>query len=126
MGVKRVARSRGALENEILACLASADAPLTTAEVQARLSNDLAYTTLLTALTRLHSKRAVDRVERGRAYAYSIVGGAAGPHASVAAHRMHRLLDAGEDRTGVLMRFVAELRPEDEATLIELLREDNT
>ena len=37
------------------------------------------------------------------------------------AHRMLRLLDAGGDRAGVLSRFVADLRPEDEALLTGLL-----
>ncbi len=37
------------------------------------------------------------------------------------AHRMLQLLDAGEDRAGVLSRFVADLRPEDEELLNGLL-----
>jgi hypothetical protein len=34
---------------------------------------------------------------------------------------MSRLLDSGEDRAGVLARFVADLSPEDERLLTELL-----
>jgi hypothetical protein len=34
---------------------------------------------------------------------------------------MSRLLEAGEDRAGVLARFVADLSPEDERLLTELL-----
>jgi hypothetical protein len=34
---------------------------------------------------------------------------------------MSRLLDSREDRAGVLARFVADLRPEDEQLLTELL-----
>ena len=37
--------------------------------------------------------------------------------ASLAAHRMRRVLDAGGDRAGVLARFVADLSPEDEQLL---------
>jgi hypothetical protein len=37
------------------------------------------------------------------------------------ARRMSRLLESGEDRAGVLARFVADLSPEDERLLTELL-----
>jgi hypothetical protein len=36
---------------------------------------------------------------------------------------MSRLLDAGADRAGVLARFVADLSPDDERLLTELLAE---
>jgi hypothetical protein len=36
---------------------------------------------------------------------------------------MSRLLGSGEDRAGVLARFVADLTPEDERLLTELLAE---
>jgi len=38
---------------------------------------------------------------------------------------MLQLLDAGEDRAGVLSRFVADLRPEDEELLNGLLTVDS-
>jgi predicted transcriptional regulator len=49
-------RRRGALEQEVLAGLAAAGRPLTVGEVQAQLGGELAYTTVLTALSRLHAK----------------------------------------------------------------------
>jgi predicted transcriptional regulator len=113
-------RRRGALEQEVLACLAAAGRPLTVAEVQAELGGELAYTTVLTALSRLHGKGALTRRPAGRGYAYGLP---ADPEASVTARRMSRLLDSREDRAGVLTRFVADLSPEDERLLTELLAE---
>src|SRR3954469_10786750 len=113
-------RRRGALEQEVVACLAAASRPLTVADVQAELGGDLAYTTVLTALSRLHAKGALTREPVGRGYACALP---ADPGAAVTARRMSRLLDSREDRAGVLARFVADLRPEDEQLLTELLAE---
>jgi len=120
-------RRRGALEQEVLGCLAAAGRHLTVAEVQADLGGELAYTTVLTALSRLHAKGALTREPAGRGYAYALPADPASVGASVTARRMSRLLDAGEDRAGVLARFVADLSPEDERLLADLLatgRED--
>ena len=114
-------RPRGALEREVLACLAAARRPLTAAEVLADLGGGLAYTTVMTTLTRLHGKGALTREPTGRAYAYSLAGSLDAIPASLTAGRMRRLLDAGEDRAGVLARFVADLSPDDERLLTELL-----
>jgi predicted transcriptional regulator len=115
------ARPRGALERQVLASLAVADHPLTVAEVLAELGGDLAYTTVMTTLTRLHSKGALVREQIGRAYTYTVAGDAQAMGSSVTAQRMRRLLEAGDDRAGVLTRFVAGLRPEDEQLLAALL-----
>jgi predicted transcriptional regulator len=114
-------RRRGALEQEVLSSLAAAGRPLTVAEVLADLGHGLAYTTVLTALTRLHAKGALHREPSGRAFAYSLADDPGAMGASVTARRMARLLDAGHDRAGVLARFVADLSPEDEQLLAELL-----
>jgi predicted transcriptional regulator len=116
-----IGRRRGALEQEVLSCLAAAARPLTVSEVLADLGGDLAYTTVLTALARLHAKGALRREPSGRAFAYSLADDPAAMGASVTARRMARLLDAGHDRAGVLARFVADLSPEDERLLTELL-----
>jgi predicted transcriptional regulator len=116
-------RRRGALEQDVLSTLAAADGPLTVAEVLADLGGDLAYTTVLTALSRLHAKGALRREPSGRAFAYSVPADPQAVGASVTARRMSRLLDAGADRAGVLARFVADLSPEDERLLTELLVE---
>ena len=113
-------RRRGGLEQEVLAYLAVAGRPSTVAEVLTELGGDLAYTTVLTALSRLHAKGALTRKPVGRGYAYALP---ADPEAAVTARRMSRLLDSREDRAGVLARFVADLTPEDERLLAELLSE---
>jgi predicted transcriptional regulator len=114
-------RARGALEHEVLACLAAAARPLTPAQVQAELGGDLAYTTVMTTLSRLHAKRAIERSPAGRAYEYSLVGGPEGAQSNMTAHQMLKLLDEETDRAGVLTRFVAELGPEDGQLLAGLL-----
>jgi predicted transcriptional regulator len=114
-------RSRGDLERDVLACLAAAGRPMTATEVQSELGGQLAYTTVMTTLSRLFEKRALNRELRGRAFSYTLSGGTAGALSNVTAHRMHRLLEAGQDRAGVLARFVADLSPEDERLLAELL-----
>jgi predicted transcriptional regulator len=111
-------RERGDLENEVLAVLAVAGVPLTPAAVQAALDGDLAYTTVMTTLSRLYEKDAVTRQRAGRAYAYS-----SADESTVAARRMRRVLDAGHDRTGVLARFLGELDPDDVPVLQRLLAE---
>src|SRR3954464_12797552 len=111
-------RERGDLENEVLAALAAAGRPLTPGEVLAALERDLAYTTVMTTLTRLHAKDAVTRRRAGRAYAYALTD-----TATSAARRMRRLLDGREDRSAVLARFLDELEPADVPVLQQLLAE---
>jgi predicted transcriptional regulator len=114
-------RPRGALEREVLGCLAAAGRPLSPAEVRADLDDRLAYTTVMTTLSRLHAKGAVSREPAGRGYAYTLRGGPEQAQASMTAHRMLKLLEAGDDRAGVLSRFVADLSQEDEHLLNDLL-----
>jgi predicted transcriptional regulator len=111
-------RDRGDLENEVLAALAATDRPLTPGEVLAALDRDLAYTTVMTTLARLHAKDVVTRERAGRAYAY-----APADTATAAARRMRRLLDGDADRADVLARFLDELDPDDVPVLQRLLTE---
>lgn len=114
-------RPRGALERQVVACLGAAGRPLTAGDVLSELDGDLAYTTVMTTLTRLHAKGALNRELKGRAYEYSLSGDQADIDMLVTAHRMRRLLDGGEDRAGVLARFVADLSPGDENLLADIL-----
>src|SRR3954462_3459461 len=114
-------RPRGALERGSLAPPAAAEGPLTPAQVLASLHDDLAYTTVMTTLSRLHEKGVLQREQAGRAYAYRIATDQDAARAATLAHKMRRLLDAGEDRAGVLAHFVADLAPEDERLLTSLL-----
>ncbi|MEP7023397.1 MAG: BlaI/MecI/CopY family transcriptional regulator [Actinomycetota bacterium] len=117
-------RAPGALEREVLACLAAAGRPLSPADVRAELGDRLAYTTVMTTLSRLHAKGAVSRQAAGRGYVYALRGGPGDAQASMTAHRMLRLLETGGDRVGVLSRFVADLSPGDEQLLMNLLASD--
>jgi predicted transcriptional regulator len=89
--------------------------------VQAELGGGLAYTTVMTTLARLERKGVLARALQGKAYAYSLAGGVDDVEASLAAHRMRRVLDTGDDRAGVLARFVADLSADDEQVLRNLL-----
>jgi len=113
-------RPAGKLESEVLAALWAADGPMTPRDMQRELGGELAYTTVMTTLTRLYEKGAVTRRRAGPAYAYAPVL----DRAETAAARMRELLDAGEDREAVLARFVGSLSDADERVLAELLREE--
>ena len=115
---KRERRAAGALEAEVLAALWAATGPLTPAEVQQALGADLAYTTVMTTLVRLHDKGVVGRTKSGRAYAYSPKLDDAG----IAAARMRELLHGGGDREAILAQFVGTLDAHDERLLEEMLR----
>jgi predicted transcriptional regulator len=120
-----VARRRepGALEREILACLAAHDEPMSPSEVQAELGGELAYTTVMTTLTRMHAKRALTRESRGRAFVYALPGSPDTAQASMTAFHMQRLLDGEPDRASVLAQFVANLEAGDEQLLQQLLKD---
>ncbi len=111
-------RPRGQLENEVLAALAAATRPLSPAEVVAQVDGELAYTTVMTTLSRLHDKGAASREAAGRGYVYSL----AADRSALTARQMRRLLDGGQDRTSVLARFLDEL-PETDRPLLQRLLE---
>ncbi|MFH0516249.1 BlaI/MecI/CopY family transcriptional regulator [Streptomyces sp. M41] len=112
-------RQQGELEMLVLSALRKADGPATAGWVQERLGGDLAYTTVITILTRLLAKGAVTRERAGRSFAWTPASDAAG----LAAHRMRKVLDAESDRGAVLASFVTGLGPEDERLLRALLDE---
>ena len=115
-------RPSGALETEVLAALWASGEPMTPAQVQDSLDSGLAYTTVMTILSRLHDKGAVTRERSGRAYAYAAVLDQPG----IAAAQMRALLDRGEDRAAVLARFVDGLSGADERALVDLVRRADT
>jgi predicted transcriptional regulator len=112
-------RPAGGLEAEVLAALWAAERPLTPGDVQSELGSGLAYTTVMTTLSRLHEKGAVERRRAGRAFRYTPVM----DQADIAAARMRAMLESGDDRSAVLSRFVGSLSPEDELLVAEMLRE---
>jgi predicted transcriptional regulator len=110
-------RPSGGLEQEVLAVLLGADAPMTAAQVRAAMGDTLAYTTVMTVLSRVADKGLAVRTRQGRAHVYAPVRDGA----EVTAMRMRRLLDADDDRAAVLARFVGSLNDEDEAIVLEML-----
>ncbi|MFF7749332.1 BlaI/MecI/CopY family transcriptional regulator [Streptomyces sp. NPDC007971] len=113
-------RPAGELEASVMAALWAAAAPRTAGQVQQSLGADLARTTVTTILTRLHDKGMVERQRQGRGYAYFPLQDAQG----LTARRMHSELDRDSDRETVLARFVAQLSPDDERILRDLLESD--
>ncbi|MEU6353670.1 BlaI/MecI/CopY family transcriptional regulator [Streptomyces sp. NPDC047072] len=110
-------RGQGELEVQVLSALRDADGPATAGWVQERLGAGLAYTTVITILTRLLAKGVVTRERSGRSFVWTPVADEAG----LAAHRMRRLLDGENDREAVLASFVTSLDADDEKLLRELL-----
>ena len=114
-------RVGGPLETAVLAVVAGAGSPVAVADVQKGLPGSPAYTTVMTTLSRLATKGALIQSREGRAFKYSLAAPVDFLDDAVAARRMRRLLSDGSDRAGVLARFVAELDPEEERLLAELL-----
>ena len=118
-GIAQPRRGAGELEAAVLEVLQHAGAPLSPGEVRERIGGDLAYTTVVTILSRLHAKGVLDRRKSGRAYYYMPVADEPG----LAARRMARVLDEERDREAVLARFVSALSDSDEELLRKMLGE---
>jgi predicted transcriptional regulator len=115
-------RAAGELENAVLVVLHSAGAPLAPGTVRERLGGGLAYTTVVTILSRLHAKGVLERARAGRAYLYAPVADEPG----LAARRMATVLAAEPDREAVLARFVSGLSESDEQLLRRMLGAEET
>ncbi|OZD60469.1 CopY family transcriptional regulator [Rhodococcus sp. 05-340-1] len=113
-------RASGQLEESILELLGE-HTELSVAQAREHLDSELAHTTVMTALVRLHGKGLVDRERRGRSFVYTLNAPVDEIPALRAAMRMRTELGARAERADVLASFVAALDPEDEATLRELL-----
>ena len=112
-------RASGELEDEVLAALWSDTEPMTAAQVHATLGDDdLAYTTVLTILSRLFAKGLAERTKVGRAYVYRPTVDAA----DRAADQMRQLLERRSNHEAVLARFVENLSAADERLLRRLVR----
>ena len=112
-------RAAGELEATVLAVLLEAGSALSPGEVRERIGGSLAYTTVVTILSRLHAKGVLERHKAGRAYLYAPVADQPG----LAARRMTRVLDDEADREAVLARFVSSLSDSDEELLRRMLGE---
>ncbi|MFD8718597.1 BlaI/MecI/CopY family transcriptional regulator [Streptomyces sp. NPDC059629] len=110
-------RANGVREAEILDILQHADRALTPGDVTERLTDGLTYNSVVTILTRMHTKGLLTRTPRGRAYAYAPVTDDAG----FAARRMRTVLEERPDREAVLARFADGLSDTDADLLRQLL-----
>ena len=110
-------RPDGALERDVMRVLWRGDGALTPAQVREQLEVDLAYTTVMTVLARLHEKGRVDRTTRGRAYAYT----ANVSESDLAAQGMTAALSSTSDPVGALGGFLGGLNKRDLTALRKLL-----
>lgn len=109
---------RPVLENAVMDVVWESQGWLTTAEVRAGLSREVAATTVGTVLARLHKKGRLQRRERGRSIEYR----AAESREEFVASRMEDALNVSRDRRVALLEFVDRLSPEDRSRLAKLLR----
>ncbi len=108
----------GSLEAKIMAVMwQHPDQHLQVKDVLPLLGDSLAYTTVMTVMTRLHEKGLLRRIRRGRAWAYR----AAQSRDAFVASAMAETLRTAQDRTGALLHFVADLDPAEAAALRRLL-----
>jgi len=113
-------RADGALEADVLGVLWGAGGEaLSPAEVNERLSADLAYTTIMTVLGRLWKKGLTERIEMGRGYAYR----ATYSESELTSKRILGVLDQANDRASALAGFVGSLEAGDIEQLRRLLAE---
>lgn len=110
-------RRSGELEADVLAALWASPEPMVPADVQAAVGGDLAYTTVMTILVRLHDKGVIEREKVGRAYAYRPVV----EETTVVADQVRRLLERGNDRTAVLQGLIDGLDTDDARALRDML-----
>src|SRR5216684_3766535 len=108
-------RGAGELEAAVLSVLWEAGQALT--GPAGAPAPELSYSTVVTILSRLHAKKALERRRDGRAFRYAPVADEAG----LAARRLAAILDKEPDRQAVLSRFVADLSGSDEQLLRGLL-----
>ena len=99
----------GDLERQVMQALWAADAPLTGRQVAAALRADLAYTTVLTVLTRLEKKDLVRRDSSARAHVYAPVASRE-DHVTVL---MQQALGQAGDREAALQHFARSMSPEE-------------
>jgi len=114
----------GELENRVLEVLWAAAEPLTPGAVHEVVAADraLAYTTVMTILTRLWEKGELTRRKEGRAYAYEPVVS----REQRIAQRMQAVLGAAEDHALALNAFADALPDEQRAALRKALGRSST
>ena len=117
---KRRKLASGELENQVLDVLWSRGEPMTPGEVHevVAATHRVAYTTVMTILTRLWEKGHLTRRKQGRAFAYQPVLG----RDERVAQRLEEILDAAEDPVAALNSFITALPPDQQRALRSTLR----
>jgi predicted transcriptional regulator len=121
-GAGQPRRRPGELESEVLTTLWAAGRPTSPAEVLQALGGGLAYTTVVTILTRMVDKGVLTRAKAGRMFTYQPVADASG----LAARRMLAQLERENDKAQVLVHFVGALSPAEENLLRAILTDDRS
>lgn len=112
-------RQLGQLEAEILAVLASKEAPVTIADLVDDLAGPPAHTTVHTVLGRLLKKGMLERTRDGRSYVYHLTV----DESQVAADKMFSPLRSARDPRLVLNQFAQGLSPDEVKSLRAVLDE---
>ena len=109
----------GELESKVLEVLWDAGQALTPGAVHQRLfpERPLAYTTVMTILTRLWNKGVLERSREGRAFAYRPILG----RAEHTAQRMREILQGAGSRADALASFVGAMDAKERAQLRRML-----
>ena len=115
-------RAQGDLESEVLRAVWNADHEMTPAEVRVVVDDTVAYTTIMTVLTRLYDKGLLRRHKDGKVFRYR----AAVTEADLAAERMEADLRKASDPHAVLSSFVSTLTAGEQEALRRLLRRRET
>ena len=97
-------RQLGQLEAAVMDRLWSWDRPVSVRDVLEDLNRErpLAYTTVMTVMDKLHSKKFVRREKHGKAYLYA----AASSREAHTAMLLDEILAASEDRSAVLLHLL--------------------
>jgi predicted transcriptional regulator len=115
----RTRRGLGELELQLLRAVWRSDNGVTPAEALDAVDGSVAYTTVLTVLTRLWQKDLLVRSREGKAHRYSAVL----TEADWVASRMRAALDVASDHELAMSRFVGSLNARDTAALRSLLKQ---
>lgn len=121
VSVRRKPLERGALEAKVVDVLWDDDGWLIPGEVHAVVNRRrrLAYTTIMTTMTRLWEKGRLDRRRRGRAFEYRPCL----DRTEYAAHRMNEFLSEAGDPRSALTHFVSAMDPTEVAALRRVLNQ---
>lgn len=113
-------RARGELEDQVMRILWSHDQSLSVREILAHFSENLpAFSTLATALTRLHSKGLVIRAQTSPRKSRYKAAVSADEHVGT---QMLSMLKEAENRQAALMQFAGNLDPDEIEVLQQSMR----